>query len=256
MVFTAATSIIRDPVLVKEVHERFGVGAAWTGGERRRDILAFCSERAIAAYSRSTYKNTWRTYSGAWKGLYSRVIQSNDLENRFAGAKSSIRNDYSLPALKGTTDIYEYDQSVLLASDNTWNPRPVIQSYSAYTPALASLDEQHLRGRDAPDWVLFELQTIDGRLPSLDDGPSWPALLDNYTFISYDGQFVLMRKNRFIHPNSGYDDVSTKTYKAGATVTLPETDGLLFADVDLKPTLAGRLLIALLLHLSCILCLV
>jgi hypothetical protein len=55
MVITAATSIIRDPVLVKEVHERFGVGAAWTGGEGRGDILAFCVERATAAYSRATF---------------------------------------------------------------------------------------------------------------------------------------------------------------------------------------------------------
>jgi len=247
MLITAATSIIRDPVLVKEVHERFGVGAAWTGGERRGDILAFCVERAIAAYSRATYIKTWSTYSGAGRGLYSRVMQRNDLEDRFAGAKANIRNHYALPKLEGTSDIYESDQSALLASDNKWNPRPIIQSYSAYTPALAILDEQHLRGRDAPDWVLFDLdlQSVDGRLPSLDDGLSWPALLDNYTFTSYDGQFVLMRRNQFIHPSSSYDDVSTKRYKTGATVMLPNADGLVFAEVDLKPTLAGRLLIAL-----------
>jgi hypothetical protein len=41
------------------------------------------------------------------------------------------------------------------------------------------------------------------------------------------------------------DDISKKTYKVGATVNLPETDGLWFAEVNLKPTLAGRLLIAL-----------
>lgn len=247
MALTAATAIIRDPVLIRAVHERFGVGAVWTAGERRTDILAFCLKRAIPAYARATYKSTWSTYSGAWRGLYSRVIQSHDLENRFAGSKASIRSEFALPLLKGTTDIYESDESGLLASDNRWNPRPVLQSYSAYTPALASLDEQHLRGRDAPDWMFFalDLLTIDGRLPALDDGLSWPALLDNYTFVSYDGHFVLMHKNQFIRPNSSYDAISTKTYKAGATVPLPDTDGLLFAKVDLKPTLAGRLLIAL-----------
>ena len=82
-------------------------------------------------------------------------------------------------------------------------------------------------------------------LPSLDDGLSWPALFDNYTFISYDGQFVLMRKNQVLHVNSNYDEVYKKTCMTGATVPLPETDGLLFAEVELKPTLAGRLLTAL-----------
>jgi hypothetical protein len=93
--------------------------------------------------------------------------------------------------------------------------------------------------------VLFDLQTIDGRLPSLDDGLSWPALLDNYAFVSYDGRFVLLRKNGSIHSESSYDDVRKYTYETGATVKLPETDGLLFAEVELKPTQAGRLLIAL-----------
>jgi hypothetical protein len=243
ILITAATSIIRDPVLIKQVHGKFGVGVAWTGGQTRGDILAFCLQRAREAYERTTYKSTLNTYTGAWKGLYSRV--NNDLENQFVAAKANINHDYPLPVLKGTTDLYDDDQSVLLASGNAWNPRPVIQSYSAYTPALASLDEQHLRRQDAPDWVLFDLQTIDERLPSLDDGLSWPAFLDNYTFVSYDGHFVLMRKNHFIRPQSRYDDISTGTYQSGTTVSLPQTDGLLFAEVELKPTLAGRLLIAL-----------
>jgi len=241
IVLTAGTSIIRDPVLGQQVHQRFGVGAAWTGGAGRTDILAFCLRRAMEAYSRSTYKRTWSTYTGAWKGAVSRMV-NDDLETRFAAAKSNIKSSYPLPVLEGSADIYQYDQSVLLASDNAWNPRPVLQGYTAYTPALARLDEQHLRGRNAPDWVFFDLQTIDGRLPSLDDGLSWPALLDNYTFVSNSGQFVVMRKNHALRPSSHYDNVATGKYKTGATIVLPNTEGLIFAQLDLKPTLIGRLL--------------
>jgi hypothetical protein len=244
LVLTAATSTMRDKVLLEEVHERFGVGAAWSGGARG-DILAFCVKRAIGAFSRTTYGSAWSTYSQAWDGLYARVSRSNGLAVRFARAKADIRSEYALPALNGTADFYEYDQSVLLASNNEWSPRPIFQSYSAYTPALARLNEQHLRGPDAPAWVLFELQSIDGRLPSLDDGLSWPALLDNYTFTSYDGQLVLMHRNRVIRGRSNYDEISKETCRTGSMVTLPDTNGLVFAEIDLKPTLAGRLLIAL-----------
>jgi len=244
LVLTAATSIMRDKVLVEEVHERFGVGAAWSGGAQG-DILAFCEERAIGALSRTTYGSALSTYSQAWDGLYARVSRSNGLAVQFARAKADIRSEYVLPALNGTADFYEYDQSVLLASNNDWSPRPIIQSYSAYTPELLSLNEQHLRGGDAPDWVLFHLETIDGRLPSLDDGLSWPALLDNYSFTSYNGQFVLMHKKPVVQGSSNYEAVFEKTCKIGAMVTLPDADGLLFAEIDLKPTLAGRLLIAL-----------
>jgi hypothetical protein len=160
-------------------------------------------------------------------------------------AEAGIRDAYAVPSLNGTVDIYEVDQSFLLASKNEWNPRPIIQSYSAYTPYLTRLNEQHLRDPTAPDWLLFDLDTIDDRLPSLDDGSSWPALIDNYAFVSYDGHFVLLRKNRTTRTNSSYDNVYEETCTTGSTVTLPDTDGLMFAEVDLNPTIAGRVLAAL-----------
>jgi hypothetical protein len=203
MILATATSITRDTVLTNEVHNRFGVGTAWSGGERL-DILRFCVRKALPAYSRMTYKSTWNTYREAWGGLRARIIQSDDLTKEFAKAKGDIADKASLPVLTGNVDFYEYDQSILLASDNRWNPRPVIQSYSAYTPTLARLNEQHLRSQDAPDWIVFDLQSIDNRFPSLDDGVSWPALLDNYTLDSFDGHFVFLRRNTIIQGSSNY----------------------------------------------------
>jgi hypothetical protein len=173
------------------------------------------------------------------------VAHGGELKDNYFRAEEAIRHSYPIPALSGAVDIYDTEQSFLIASKNVWNPRPVIQSYSAYTPYLAMLNEQHLRDAGAPDWVLFDIQTIDRRLPSLDDGMSWPALLDNYTLISYDGKFVLMRKNSKVRQDSVYDTVSDRAYKTGSMVALPDADGLLFAEVELNPTLAGKVLLAL-----------
>jgi hypothetical protein len=107
------------------------------------------------------------------------------------------------------------------------------------------LNEQHLRKSDAPDWVLVDLETVQGRLPSLDDGASWPALLDNYTYVSYDGRYILLQKRQVIHGQSHYEGVYREICKTGKTIPLPKTDGLLFAEVELKPTLLGQLLTAL-----------
>jgi len=244
LVLTVFTSVTRDAVLLKEVHEKFGVGAA-EGGEKQREILAYCLKKAFGAYGRTTYVSTWNTYRGAWHGLVLRLTRSGELKDSYLRAEESVRDAYPIPALIGTVDIYEVDQSFLIASKNEWNPRPIIQSYSAYTPDLARLNAEHLRGADAPDWVLFDLQSIDRRLPSLDDGLSWPALLDNYAFVSYDGQFVSMHKKPSIREISSYDSVGDNAYKTGSTVTLPDADGLLFAQVDLNPTLAGKVLLAL-----------
>lgn len=244
ILLTSVTAVIRDPILTEEVHEKFGIYSTWSGGSRE-DILRFCVSRAMEAYYRDTYRSTWNTYKEAWDGAEEQVRKADSLEIRFEKAKAEIRSEYALPALDGTADFYEYDQSALLATSNKWDPRPVIQSYSAYTPDLAQINERHLRGMSPPEWVLFDLQSIGGRLPSLDDGSSWPALLDNYSFTSYNGRFVLMHKNPVVFEKSEYDGILKERHKTGELVSLPETGRLLFAEVDLKPTLAGRLMIAL-----------
>jgi len=244
LVLTIGTSVMGDGVLNKQVHDRFGSGVTW-GGTSRKDILAFCIDRAAGAYARTTYMNTWRTYSDAWEGLAARIGFGASLEDKYTKAIAKIQDAYPVPRLNGSADIYNYEESALLASGNQWSPRPVIQSYSAYTPELAALNEQHLRGKDAPDWALFDLQTIDGRLPSLDDGMSWPALLDNYNFVPQNAQFVLMQKKQTTRANSTYSSVTRETCKTGEPVALPQADGPWFAEVELKPTLAGQLLTTL-----------
>jgi hypothetical protein len=242
IVLVVAVDFRQDPVLIREVREKFGVGTV-AGQGHRTEILAFISKRAIGTLSRITYESTCNTYTVAWEGIRSRLADSNGLQNRFIRAMAILGSEYPLPALKGSGDIYSYEQAVLLASNNAWNPRPILQSYTAYTPTLARLNEQHLRGTNAPDWVLIDLFAIDGRLPSLDDGMSWPALLENYTFVSFDGQFVFMLRNQVMQTTSTLSVICQEKHKTGLTVALPEVDGPLFAEVDLKPTLLGKLLI-------------
>ncbi len=244
IVLVVAVDFRQDPVLIKEVREKFGAGTV-AGRGSRTEILAFISRRAIGTLSRVTYKSTYSTYAEAWDGMRSRLADRDSLRNRFTRAMANLGGEYPLPALKGSGDIYSYEQAVILASNNAWNPRPVFQSYSAYTPTLAELNEQHLRGTSAPDWVLIDLLTPDGRLPSLEDGVSWPALLENYTLVSFDGQFVFMRRNQVTQTRSTLSVICQEKHRTGLTVALPEVDGPLFAEVDIKPTLLGKLLMAL-----------
>jgi hypothetical protein len=71
---------------------------------------------------------------------------------------------------------------------------------------------------------------------------SWLALLDNYRVSSFDGQFVLMLKKEAIKLKADLEVISEGKQLIGSKVTLPQADGPLYAEVDLMPTLAGRLL--------------
>lgn len=241
IVLVVAINFRQDPMLVRDVREEFGAGTVARQGGKTA-ILAFISRKALGTLSRIAYQSTCNTYATAWEGMRLRLADSGGLQNRFMRAMANLGSEYPLPALKGTSDIYTYEQAVILASNNAWNPRPIFQSYSAYTPTLAALNAQHLRGANAPDWVLIDLLTPDGRLPSLDDGISWLALLENYSFVSFDGQFVLMRRNQVMQTTSMLSVIRQEKDRTGLTVALPDVERPLFAEVDLKPTLLGELL--------------
>jgi hypothetical protein len=143
---------------------------------------------------------------------------------------------------RGTADIYETGQAFLFASDLPWSPRPVIQSYTAYTPGLLRLNADHLRGATAPDNVFFRPEPIDMRLPALDDGASWPALLSRYTPAGYDQDTDLAWLRRDPAPPplpAPGPPLVTATPLLGQTVTLPGAPAL-WARIDVRPSIAGH----------------
>jgi hypothetical protein len=162
---------------------------------------------------------------------------------QFDQAKQEIATISKLHfVMPGTADIYSYQQSSLLANGYAWNPRPVMQSYSAYTPQLIRLNEQHLRNQNAPDNIVFRMETIDGRFPSLDDGLSWPAMLDNYRVSEASESWIHLSRRSAVRTSSRYTTLGTMRSQVAKEVTVPAASGPIFAEISIKPSLMGKVL--------------
>lgn len=173
-------------------------------------------------------------------GVRVRAAGGEELDRMYRAQLRNLAQQSGLPRLEGTTDIYSFGQSSLFASGNIWNPRPVFQSYAAYTPEAAETNRQHLLGDAAPDNIFFTVQPIDYRFPSTEDGPSWPVLLERYMPVSQAGAaLVLKRMDGFVSPPSRV--LGEGRYRFGEWVDLPSTERLLFAQFDIRPTILGRL---------------
>jgi len=149
---------------------------------------------------------------------------------------AEIRAAAPLPALHGTVDVYSYGQAVALAHGLDLRPRPVFQSYMAYTPRLARANADVLLGPNAPEWILFRLESIDRRLPALDDAPSWPLLLSRYQLAGPAGAFALLqrRETPLAWRLVPLGRVETAT---GNIVEVPSAaDGPIWARIDLHQT--------------------
>lgn len=175
------------------------------------------------------------------EGIRIRVTDGQRLVREYHARLAHLSNRSGIPRMDGTTDIYSYNQSFLIASGNTWNPRPVFQSYSAYTPALAEINRQHLLGENAPDNIVFRVEPIDYRIPASEDGPSWAALLDRYMPVSVTGGFLLLKRLDGLSEAKPVQSVSGGRRRFGEWVDLPQTDALVFAKFDIQPTTMGRI---------------
>jgi hypothetical protein len=162
------------------------------------------------------------------------------LHRRYDAAMARIRERTPL-AVDGATDVYTFGLASLIANGGHWTPRPVIQSYSAYTPDLARMNADHLVGPEAPARVFFRVDPIDHRLPALEDGASWLPLLEHYDLRGRDsGYLVLDRREQARSAVLGAAPVRLRA-RLGSTVAVPTSSRAWLASIDLRPTFAGRI---------------
>ncbi|MEJ7745158.1 MAG: hypothetical protein WKF61_00060 [Luteimonas sp.] len=184
-------------------------------------------------------KNLVSTYAAAWDGFKSRYRDETLLKRRFDASLASLRAQSPLSLLQGTSDIYSFDQSFLIASGNTWSPRPAFQSYAAYTPGLATANSEHLLSERAPDNIFFKVQPIDWRFPSMDDGASWPMLLTGYEPKRIENGFLVLRKRQQEGARALPIKLGSADHAFGEKVELPASTGPIFVQIDIKPSVAG-----------------
>ncbi|MBI1853773.1 MAG: hypothetical protein HYR85_25840 [Planctomycetes bacterium] len=156
--------------------------------------------------------------------------------------KGVHRAAHPLPPLDGTVDVYPTDLNLVLVNGLRYQPRPIPQSYSAYTPYLARLNADHLEGSGAPDYVLFTPEGIDGRLPSEEDGLSWPSLLTRYEDVGAVKPYrILKRRQTPLEVRWQQIDVQTIGRKSAVQLPPHEARALLWATFDVRLKFAGRL---------------
>lgn len=183
--------------------------------------------------------NFTSTYSTALHGLKRRIQDPYWLEKNFTFTMHFLREQADFPILKGTTDIYSYNQTYLISSQNIWSPRPIFQSYSVFSRGLAEDNKEHLQGKHKPDNIIFKIEPIDQRIPSLEDGASWPVLLANYLPTYSTNNFLFLRKKKSPH-RTNLVLLKRESHVLGEPIDIPEKQ-LLFAEIELKPTVWGTL---------------
>jgi hypothetical protein len=94
-----------------------------------------------------------------------------------------------------TVDVFPHETAVVWAAGLRWAPRPVFQSYSAYTQELDALNERAVSSGDAAERILMQnTEAIDGRFLSFDEPASTRAVLCRYVEVRATARWVVLRR--------------------------------------------------------------
>lgn len=183
----------------------------------------------------------WRHYDfiGHWKFFHTNY----DIE------LEKEKQQFNLPHTReiidqAPIDVIGYEQVIVLYNGFTYRPRPVFQSYSTFTPQLARLNDDFYRSSQAPEYVLFKIQTIDNRFPTLDDSLLLRSFPNYYEYVHTERGFQLWKRRLQPQLEGGVltSLLRSENIKLNQSLKLGElANKRLWVTIRLKPSWLGRI---------------
>jgi hypothetical protein len=178
-----------------------------------------------------------KTAIAAWAGWPATFQKIRTADQR---ERDSLRlgPEYHAAIDDGTVDAVPFDIASVRANGWRWRPRPMLQSYAAYTPALDRLDAEHILGPRAADFLLLDWTAIDGRHPFLEEPLAWRSILARYRLV-LDGRGPLLLARAVASPPATLRPLGAVSARWDEPLRLPRHDGILVARVAVVRSLYG-----------------
>jgi hypothetical protein len=159
-----------------------------------------------------------------------------------------LKQQHNLPNIRAqvgqaTVDIFSWEQGMIFLNELNWQPRPVFQSYAAYTPSLVAINGDFLANDKAPEFVIFKMQAIDWQFPLMNDAEAVKILLRDYEpVLSEKGYLLLKRAPRGEGLVSKGTTLLTQEIKIGEQLDVRALNHKPFVlSLDIRKSLLGRL---------------
>lgn len=162
-------------------------------------------------------------------------------------ARSERARRFDLPRIRQRVgreriDVFDFHQGVALLNGLEYAPRPVFQSYVAFTPELQELDVRFYEGLAAPRFVLFKLETIDDRLPTMEHARLLETLLRLYRPVLAERRELLLERRAEALPPARRTRELERELRFGEELLLPATPAeARLLTLDVRTNTLGKL---------------
>jgi hypothetical protein len=189
-----------------------------------------------------------RVYAQAATSVYSasfRDRQQSDIVRTIqqhyhlsAGLIATLRN--------GDVDVMPWDTDLIYGYQLNWNPRPVLQSYVAYTSYLDQADANHFSSSKGPRYVVYYFydyeHSLDSRYTAFDEPSAFRALLEHYVPVDTSGPLLLQRRS--VSVPDGATPMGRTCASLGEWISVPASvpGRFVYSNLEIPYSVSGVLL--------------
>jgi len=155
---------------------------------------------------------------------------------------------------KSTIDLLPIDITVLLLNNLNYSPRPIVQSYSVYSPILDSLNANHFYKEDRPKFVMVSNWSMDNRYAIWDESITKAVLHLNYKYVDFvsinndtalannTGCYLLLKSKEGVKKYTKFEKLYEKTINLEDTVhfNFPD-DTPIYMTADIEYNALGKI---------------
>lgn len=178
----------------------------------------------------------------ALQAMRANPLDLGRIERQRRKAWRQIAARHPLPALRRSVDFFGNSSQIPIAHQLDYRPRPIFQSFAAYTPRLARLNGEFYRGPRAPQVVVAGIEPHRGSPAGFQDGEALLELFQSYAFKARHRDLLVLRR---AHRRRAFDrrSLPERRVPLGSWVSLEELAGAegVWAEIETPKTPAGAL---------------
>jgi len=146
-----------------------------------------------------------------------------------------------------SVDIFPTDINIIYFNNLNYIPRPIIQSYSAYSNKFLHLNFDKYTDKNSPEFIIYhDGVKIDKQHPFWQDSFAELAMINNYDLIDsfnliYNKSYFLLQKR---HTKRGFKKkLICETFASlNTSIIIPQSDNMVFMECEIEYTLLGKLI--------------
>jgi len=195
------------------------------------------------------YKNAVINYAGIGNFLSNAnaLIHYSDTKKYLDSTKKSLdplklSEDWGNTIGQSKMSIFPWELNYAAANKMNYEPFPVFQSYSAYSSYLDLLNSRYIEDQQkAPEFILMEWASIDGRHPVADVPAMWVSIYKWYGVTKTDANKLLLQR-RSLPRFSNLQFIKKQIYKKGNRIEIPKSDHPVIAKISIDFNFIGKML--------------